>query len=416
MISVVQFNFVDGKSGKITFTPPASYVAATGYASCQTGRNITTGANWRAFFNFDTSSIQDHALITKVEFLIRLNTFQLEGDPDIYRLKFSIGTFIGAALDGNSSEFNAGTLMVTLNARPTDNTWLDLEQDGNNPKPYLNRAGDTDIKVWDDSIQGSGPSSWGTNFNTAKVKCKLRVTYMVPTAKATGRGTVSVSATVTVAGQATGTGRGTIQISAAVTAAGSASATGRGTTTASAAVSAVGRTTATGRGTAEGSATVTAAASFTATGRGTVELSATVQAAGSITVTGRGTAEASAIVSTIGASSATGRGTAELVATVTATGGAGATGRGFAEVTAFITVSALATATGRGTAFCHGQVETRTASATATGRGFASCRLTAAYFEPPARHLGTRIVRARHAAVRSVEPADERTCVAGGVS
>lgn len=270
MISVVSFPFVDGKSGGITFTPPSSYVAATGWASCQTGRDMIAGTTWRAFFNFDTSSIPNHAQVTKVEFLIQLSTLQLEEMPEIYRLKFSIGTFIGVALDGNDTEFNAGTLMVTLTgSKPADNTWLDLDLDGNGPEPYVNLGGDTDIKVWDDSIQGGGDSYWSTDFNSSKAKCKLRVTYQVPTATATGRGTASTTATVTTSGSATAIGSGTSQAEATVTAAGSGAVTGSGTAQAVAVVAVAGSSLATGRGTAFCQAIVeNISASTTSTGRG----------------------------------------------------------------------------------------------------------------------------------------------------
>lgn len=374
MISVVSFPFVDSKSGEVTFTPPSSYVAATGYASCRTGQNTITGSNWRAYFNFDTSSIPDHAQVTKVEFLIRMNTFQLEGMPDIYRLKFSIGTFIGAALDGNATEFNAGTLMVTLTgSKPTDNTWLDLDQQGGGPEPYVNRAGDTDMKVWDDSVQGGGDPSWSTDFNTSKAKCRLRVTYQVPTATATGRGTASAAASVMASGSAIATGNGTGQ------AAGSVMTTGSGA----------------------------------GTGRGEARLVAVVLVAGTGSATGEGTAEASATVAAAGSGTASGQGLADLVAVVITVGSASVVGRGLAELDAVVIVAASGGATGRGSAFCQGIAENLSASATATGRGFASCRLVAVYFEPVARHAGTRAVRSAHAAARAVSWVHERTCAAG---
>ncbi len=362
MANVIEFNFVDSKSGKITYTPPSSYVAATGYGSCQTGQNTITSAKWRAFFNFDTSSLPDNALVTMVEFLICKNTAQPGGVPQYYWLKFSIGTFIGAALNGNSGEFNGGTLMVTLPSSPTDNTWLDLDQDGNSPQAYVNLTGDTDVKVWDDSIRGSGDASWGLNFNTNKAKCKLRVTYTIPSATATGRGTASAIARVVVAG----------------------------------------RSTATGTGTGQSSATVRSVGASTATGCGRAQLTAVVTASGSSTVTGRGTAQVEAAVAVTGSADASGRGTAEVIVAVIVAGVGTATGRGTFEIIAWVTVSAAVSATGQGTASCEARVEERTASATATGRGFAFCRLTAIYFDPLARHFGTRTARVGSADARSV--------------
>ncbi len=45
MLASSEFNFTDSKSGKITYNPPSSYVSATGWANCQTGKNIQTGEN-----------------------------------------------------------------------------------------------------------------------------------------------------------------------------------------------------------------------------------------------------------------------------------------------------------------------------------------------------------------------------------
>ena len=440
MPSVVQFDFVDSKSGKITYSPPGSYVAATGPSNCQTGQNTVLGTKWRAFFNFDTSSLPDNALISMVEFLVRKSIGQPSGDPQWYQLKFSVGTFIGAALNGTAAEFSAGTLMVTLTGKPADNSWLDLNDEWGSPELYVNRTGDTDIKVWDDSTKGNGDPSWGINFNYGALRCALRITYTVPSATATGRGTASASAAVTTAGRATATGSGTAQAAATVRASGAASATGRGTAsltgtvvgrgsitaTGSGSASALARVivaggaTSTGIGTTQATAVVTAFGASIASGRGAALLTAIVTALGSGTATGRGIAEGSATVALPGSCSATGRGTAELIATVIAAGIATATGLGTIEVAAWVTASASAAVTGRGMATCDGQVEERTASATATGYGFAWCHLTEVYFDPLARHFGTRAVRAASAGVRSVasvhrvsracDTEDARTC------
>jgi len=369
MPSVVEFNFVDSKSGKITYTPPSSYVAATSWSNCQTGQDASLGIKWRAYFNFNTASLPDTALISKVEFLIRKNIAQPGGDPDVYYLKFSIGTFIGAMLDGTPAEFGGGTLMVTLTTPPLDNTWLDLNQDAHRPDLYVNRLGDTDIKVWDDSIQGGGDSYWGLNFNTSKGKCKLRITYTVPSGTATGRGYATCAGTA----------------------------------------AAVGGAAATGRGFAEAAASVWSAGSATASGRGHAELTGTVIVAGSGTATGRGTVVIDAVVSALGSAQATGLGAAQLVAGVMVAGVAAATGRGAVEITATVTAFASSTATGHGAAECDAWVQEPSASATATGRGFAWCRLTEVHFDPLARHFGSRAVRAGSTGIRAVSPVHSAT-------
>lgn len=369
MPSVVEFNFVDTKSGKITYTPPSSYVAATSWSNCQTGQNVFGGVKWRAYFNFNTASLPDTALISKVEFLIRKNTAQPGGNPEIYYLKFSIGTFIGALLDGTPAEFGAGTLMVTLTVPPVDNTWLDLNQDFHHPELYINRIGDTDLKVWDDSIQGAGDSYWGLNFNSTKTKCKLRITYTVPSGTATGRGYATCAGSVT----------------------------------------AIGGATATGKGFAEAVVSVRSSGSATASGRGQAELTGMVTVAGSSTATGRGTIVIEAVVSGIGSAEATGLGAAQLVASVIAAGVAAATGLGSVEITATVTVFASATVTGRGAAACDAWVQEPSASATATGHGFAWCRLTEVHFAPLARHFGSRAVRAGSTGIRAVSTVHSAT-------
>ena len=362
MIYIASLPFLDAKSGKITYTPPSSYVAATGSAECQTGQSTLSSQKWRAFFSFNTASIPNHAQLEFVGFWIYLSKNQPFGMPQYYRLKFSIGTFIGGALDGTAEEFNAGTLMVTLESKPAHGTLLDLDEDGHGPEAYVNLSGETDVKVWDDSIQGSGNPSWGLDFNRKYQNCTLHIMYTVPAAKATGRGSASASATVVAAGSAT----------------------------------------ATGIGTAVAAAVVTASGSSIATGRGLAQLIATVAATGSATVTGAGTADAAASVIASGASVATGRGSAQLIAVATAVAGATVTGRGEAEAAATVLSLAAATSTGSATAFCDAWVEGPTASADATGRGFASCHLTAVWFEPMARHFGTRAVTAAHDGVQPV--------------
>ena len=268
MIRVVDLPFVEPKSGKITLTSPSTYEAALGSAMCMTGQDVVLTQNWRAYFNFDTSVLPDGARVTGVAFLLRVPIYQPIGNPATYRLKFSIGTFIGATLDGNSAEWNAGALMKTLTAKPTDNTWLDLAAGGTGAENYVNRAGDTDLKVWDDSLRGGGDLSWGLNLNTPKAKCQLRVTYQVPSGTATGRGTALGAARVRAAGGGTATGAGLAEASAWVASVASGVATGRGTAVAVAGVRIPGSGLATGYGEALAVAWVLASGQVLATGYG----------------------------------------------------------------------------------------------------------------------------------------------------
>ena len=251
MLASAEFNFTDSKSGKITYNPSSSYVAATGWANCLTGKNIQTGENQRAYFSFDTSSLPDHAQITKVELLI-ITLKSPFINPLVYRISFSIGTFIGSALDGTTEEWSAGAYMLTLYSRPVTGTWLNLDQSGGNPETYVNRTGETDIKVSDYGIGDLEHWFWMTTFNTSRSKCKLRVTYSLPSATITGRGTGAASAVVVLPNGGIATGAGTAQSAAMVVSAGVAAVTGRGTAGAAALILLAGTAAATGRGNTSG--------------------------------------------------------------------------------------------------------------------------------------------------------------------
>ncbi len=268
MIRVVDLPFVDGKSGKITLTSPSTYVAETGSGNCQTGQDIIADQNYRAYFNFDTSVLPDGARVTGVAFLIRVPSFQPIGNPGVYRVKFSIGSFIGAALNGNSTEWNAGALMKTLTAKPLDNTWLDLAAGGTGAENHVNPAGDTDLKVWDDSLRGGGDLFWGLALNATKAKCLLRVTYQVPSGTVTGRGSAGAAARVRAAGRGTATGASLAEASVWVAVVASGVATGRGTAVTAAGVRIPGAALATGQGEALVVAWVLASGQVLATGYG----------------------------------------------------------------------------------------------------------------------------------------------------
>lgn len=194
MIDEIRLDFDNAKSGQL-YLYTGSYTPHTGWEECETGRT-NPFRRWRAFFSFDTSSIPAHYQIEWVWFRI-MRRAGLPGNPETYVLRFSIGTFIGAALDGNAAEWNGGTLMVTLNSPPATKTTVDLADDGEDPCPYVNKSGDTDLKIWDDSIQGFGDTAWETNFNTdTSSRCRLYVGYSIPSATLTGIGTLSCAADV----------------------------------------------------------------------------------------------------------------------------------------------------------------------------------------------------------------------------
>jgi hypothetical protein len=370
-------DFDNAKSGRVNLDTGV-YTATTGWDNCETGR--TTGVNrWRAFFSFDTSALPDDAVIERVTMNIRRRADGL-GDPQTYWLKFSIGTFIGAALNGDAGEWAAGTQCKALDAKPADKADVIMNTVA---LGLVNRTGDTDLKLWDDSIQGTGDPTWETNFNkNTSFRCKLYVRYTEPrsaiatgvgtasadgtvsgssingTATATGVGTASATATLVIPGAATATGVGTAAGSAVLEVPGTGTATGVGTASGTATLEIPGAATATGVGTAAADATLWLMATATATGVGTASAAGTVSGVsyGTATATGIGTATGAAVLEIPGAGTATGIGTASGQATIWLTGIATATGVGTASGEAIIWLTAVATATGVGTATAVGTV------------------------------------------------------------
>lgn len=213
------------------------YIVTTGWDFCDVGQSPVS-VQWGAFFRFDTSNLPDHCTVTSVQFRVRGYRASALGEPQDYEIRLSVGDIIGGTLDGNSGEWNAGTLMLTLDARPADKTTLDLSDDGNDPCPLVNISGDTDIKILDHSFHGTGDSSWTANFNpTTTERCKLYVYFSIPSAEVTGKGYASGSGEIVAAasGEATGegasVGSGVALVDATSTVTGTGEATGEGTRT-----------------------------------------------------------------------------------------------------------------------------------------------------------------------------------------
>jgi hypothetical protein len=261
------FEFTDSKSGMLIRVPPETYYAVPGWDFCITGKNTQTGQIQTAFFSFDTSSLPDAAFVTRVQFQI-ITSGVPTPDPLIYGLGFSIGSFIGPALDGNAEEWNGGAYMVLLGSRPVSGTWLDLSQAGGNPCPFVNPSGDTDIKAWDDSIGDLDHWYWVTDFNTKTSKCKLRVTYVVPHGSCTGRGAALAAAGVEYWAHGTALGRGSAQVAARAEIAGQGRATGVGQSQALGMAEISGALEALGKGVAWAAAEARLVAGATATGIG----------------------------------------------------------------------------------------------------------------------------------------------------
>jgi hypothetical protein len=121
----------------------------------------------------------------------------------------SIGDIIGGTLEGNATEWNAGTEMLTLYAKPADKTTLDLSDDGEDPTQYVDVSGDTDIKIIDHGFKGSGADSWTANFNKSTTeRCRLYVSYYLPSGTGTAKFYGSCSAEVIHSASGAGTAKG----------------------------------------------------------------------------------------------------------------------------------------------------------------------------------------------------------------
>lgn len=212
MLDQYVYHFDNAASGRVLWISPSTYMATTGWDSCDVGQSPVTVA-WGAFFSFDTSNLPDHADVTLVQFRVRRQGDPI-GEPDDYEIRFAIGDIIGGSLDGNVGEWTAGTDVLTLYAKPADKTTLDLDSAA---CALVDKSGDTDIRIRDYSTQGGGSASWSTNFNyNVDTHCHLYVFFTVPSATATAVFSASCSATVTHAASASATAVFSAELAAAL--------------------------------------------------------------------------------------------------------------------------------------------------------------------------------------------------------
>jgi hypothetical protein len=183
------FAFTDGNSGKIAFNG-LTYSATTGWVNCIVAFNAATLIQTNAFFQFNTGAFFSGMKVKSidvVEFFYVEAAAQPGTLPNV--MNVYIGDFIGAALNGNSGEFNGGTYMLDAVANgwlSNGNTYYDLSAEGNDPTGFVSLTGTTDVRFKYDSTAGTN----GRNFNTTKTKCLLRVTYTKYTMGVLQRGVV----------------------------------------------------------------------------------------------------------------------------------------------------------------------------------------------------------------------------------
>lgn len=291
MIDQYVFDFVATKSGHLELYA-GSYTPNIGWDECETGRDNPFRRR-RAFFNFDTSSLPDDADVIAVSFRIRRRGDPL-GDPETYRLKFSLGTFIGSALDGNVGEWDGGTHLLTVYAKPVDRDVEDLSDDGGDPCPLVNLTGDTDLKVWDDSTHGDGDGAWDTIFNKSTTeRCLLNVMFQIPSSEVTGKGYASASGEIVADGTGEATGEGDAAASGFGIMDGESSVTGTGDASGDGVRTGLGVGSVTGVGSSSSDGDIVGDATGTVTGVGSTTASPWIITDVTATVTGVGSATAS---------------------------------------------------------------------------------------------------------------------------
>lgn len=169
----VEFDFNDSDSGYIQ-SSGFFYSVGTGYANVLVSYNSGTGARRRSIMRFDTSSLGAGAIITKVEIFNQFALSSPANPPSAGNVL--IGSWCGASLNATANDYNASgaiNLGFDMAAAP-DATWIDLAVYSSlDPIPGINKTGITDLMYQDNSIGGLNT---GKNWNTAKSKCKMRIT------------------------------------------------------------------------------------------------------------------------------------------------------------------------------------------------------------------------------------------------
>lgn len=173
-MAINSFGFTDSVSGRINYDG-ITYTAITGFNDVRISRDGSGTVFDRAIMQFDTGAFFSSLTVQSidiVELLVRNNTSQPANMPNL--VSIWIGNWVGAVLNGSAADYNGGNIMLNLSGQLVDNTLYDLADQGNDPTIYVSLTGTTDIAIHDDSV---GALDTGQNYNTAKVKCQLRITY-----------------------------------------------------------------------------------------------------------------------------------------------------------------------------------------------------------------------------------------------
>jgi hypothetical protein len=164
---------VSSKTGQIQ-TNGLFYTVYTGGTSYAVKQWKAVPAEWRMYFNYDTSVLPSGINITKVEFY---HTHLLSSTPPplVWKTEFFMGTFIGAVLD--QSDWNGGASVAVESAPGWPSTRL--VNLGSKGIIAINKTGFTDLRLSDASLWDySSPANWSyTIYSNSARGGRLKITY-----------------------------------------------------------------------------------------------------------------------------------------------------------------------------------------------------------------------------------------------
>lgn len=142
----------------------------------------------RGYYQFNTSDantgIPAANTITNVELFYNYSSGPLTSTGTFaWDWYIYAGDIVGAALNGNATEWNAGSLVafgIFPGSPPTSDFWIDLGDIG----ALFNRSGTTDFKIEDHTVPGTPEDAFVQvvllNGITVNNRGKLRITHQAP--------------------------------------------------------------------------------------------------------------------------------------------------------------------------------------------------------------------------------------------